>query len=144
MEAKQGALAGARTARNTSDQNNILQHPVSYPVPSVSGILMILRRKLNQAKGIVMVYQRHLSDMGEKAEEQQIIATLHLSIMLIHLLQPLPLQTRLLIHNRPLRRTFTVLGLESSADDTCAAVVTHDRRILSNVVARQDSLYVAF
>jgi hypothetical protein len=59
MEAKQGALAGARTARNTPDQNNIFQHPVSYPVPSVSGILMIPRRKLNQAKGIVMVYQRH-------------------------------------------------------------------------------------
>jgi hypothetical protein len=54
MEAKQGALAGARTARDTPDQNNIFQHP-----ESVSGILMIPRRKLNQAKGIVMVYQRH-------------------------------------------------------------------------------------
>jgi hypothetical protein len=40
------------------------------------------------------------------------------------------------------RRCFTVLGLESSADDTCAAVVTSDRRILSNVVSRQTALYV--
>lgn len=37
-------------------------------------------------------------------------------------------------------RMFTVLALESSADDTCAAVVTSDRQILSNVVQRQDSL----
>ncbi|KAH8107829.1 glycoprotease family-domain-containing protein [Cristinia sonorae] len=35
------------------------------------------------------------------------------------------------------RRHFTVLALESSADDTCAAVVTSDRRILSNVVVKQ-------
>jgi N6-L-threonylcarbamoyladenine synthase len=41
-----------------------------------------------------------------------------------------------------IRRCFTVLGLESSADDTCAAVVTSDRRILSNVVSRQTALYV--
>ncbi|KZT04628.1 glycoprotease [Laetiporus sulphureus 93-53] len=38
------------------------------------------------------------------------------------------------------RRTFTVLALESSADDTCAAVVTSNREILSNVVVRQDNL----
>lgn len=31
-----------------------------------------------------------------------------------------------------------VLGLESSCDDTCASVVTSDRRILSNVVIRSD------
>ena len=34
-------------------------------------------------------------------------------------------------------RDFTVLALESSADDTCAAVVTSDRKILSNVVINQ-------
>jgi N6-L-threonylcarbamoyladenine synthase len=35
-------------------------------------------------------------------------------------------------------RQFTVLALESSADDTCAAVVTSSRQILSNVVLRQN------
>ncbi|GJE96772.1 peptidase M22, glycoprotease [Phanerochaete sordida] len=43
---------------------------------------------------------------------------------------------------RPLRlasrRCFTLLGLESSADDTCAAVVTSEGRILSNVVVKQN------
>ncbi|KIP06017.1 hypothetical protein PHLGIDRAFT_107529 [Phlebiopsis gigantea 11061_1 CR5-6] len=34
-------------------------------------------------------------------------------------------------------RKFTVLALESSADDTCAAVVTSDRQIMSNVVIKQ-------
>ena len=34
-------------------------------------------------------------------------------------------------------RHFKVLALESSADDTCAAVVTSDRKILSNVVLKQ-------
>ncbi len=37
---------------------------------------------------------------------------------------------------RPLR----VLGLESSADDACAAVVSSERRILSNVVCRQHDI----
>jgi hypothetical protein len=36
------------------------------------------------------------------------------------------------------RRQFTVLALESSADDTCAAVVTSSRKILSNVVLKQN------
>ncbi|KAI0769577.1 glycoprotease [Trametes elegans] len=36
-------------------------------------------------------------------------------------------------------RYFTVLALESSADDTCAAVVTSDRKILSNVVVNQQA-----
>ena len=35
------------------------------------------------------------------------------------------------------KRTFTVLAFESSADDTCAAVVNSDRQILSNVVIKQ-------
>ncbi|KAJ4482234.1 Gcp-like domain-containing protein [Lentinula aciculospora] len=39
-----------------------------------------------------------------------------------------------------LNRFFTVLAFESSADDTCAAVVTSDRQILSNVVIRQNDL----
>lgn len=42
------------------------------------------------------------------------------------------------------RRTFTVLALESSADDTCAAVVTSDRKILSNVVISQHKQYVHY
>lgn len=37
-------------------------------------------------------------------------------------------------------RAFTVLALESSADDTCAAVVTSDRKVLSNVVINQQAL----
>ena len=36
------------------------------------------------------------------------------------------------------------LGIESSCDDTAAAVVSDDRRILSSVVADQASLHVAF
>ena len=35
-------------------------------------------------------------------------------------------------------RRFTVLALESSADDTCAAVVTSSRKILSNVILKQN------
>ncbi|KAK0193506.1 glycoprotease [Armillaria mellea] len=37
-------------------------------------------------------------------------------------------------------KTFTVLAFESSADDTCAAVVTSDHQILSNVVIKQHHL----
>ncbi|KAL5528226.1 QRI7 [Sanghuangporus sanghuang] len=37
------------------------------------------------------------------------------------------------------RRDFTVLALESSADDTCAAVVTSEREILSNIVLNQSA-----
>ncbi|KAH9846288.1 glycoprotease [Lenzites betulinus] len=36
-------------------------------------------------------------------------------------------------------RRFTVLALESSADDSCAAVVTSDRNVLSNVVVSQQA-----
>jgi N6-L-threonylcarbamoyladenine synthase len=39
-------------------------------------------------------------------------------------------------------RHFTVLALESSADDTCAAVVTSSGQILSNVVLKQNHVYV--
>jgi N6-L-threonylcarbamoyladenine synthase len=35
-------------------------------------------------------------------------------------------------------RHFTVLALESSADDTCAAVVASSGEILSNVVVKQN------
>lgn len=35
------------------------------------------------------------------------------------------------------RRYVTVLALESSADDSCAAVVTSEREILSNIVIKQ-------
>jgi N6-L-threonylcarbamoyladenine synthase len=39
-------------------------------------------------------------------------------------------------------RHLTVLALESSADDTCAAVVTSSGKILSNVVLKQHHVYV--
>ena len=38
----------------------------------------------------------------------------------------------------------TVLGIESSCDDTAAAVVTEDRRVLSSVVSGQAALHAAF
>ncbi|KAN0097174.1 Glycoprotease family domain containing protein [Tylopilus felleus] len=41
-------------------------------------------------------------------------------------------------------RCFTVLAVESSADDTCAAVVTSSRQILSNVVIKQHDLHEDF
>lgn len=51
------------------------------------------------------------------------------------------LPTRLL--PRGLRtRFFTVLALESSADDTCAAVVNSSGQILSNVVVKQNTMCV--
>ncbi|SEH84215.1 tRNA (adenosine(37)-N6)-threonylcarbamoyltransferase complex transferase subunit TsaD [Paracoccus alkenifer] len=40
--------------------------------------------------------------------------------------------------------TLTVLGIESSCDDTAAAVVTSDRRVLSSVVAGQAALHADF
>lgn len=43
---------------------------------------------------------------------------------------------------RRTRRLFTVLALECSADDTCAAVVTSSAQILSNVVVKQNHMYV--
>lgn len=39
-------------------------------------------------------------------------------------------------------RPFTVLAIETSADDTGAAVLTSNREILSNVVVKQNALYV--
>lgn len=39
-----------------------------------------------------------------------------------------------------LHRYFTVLALESSADDTCAAILTSRREILSNVVVKQNNV----
>ena len=46
----------------------------------------------------------------------------------------------LMLPSRAARRALTVLALESSADDSCAAIVTSTRRILANVVIRQDKL----
>ncbi|KDQ57719.1 hypothetical protein JAAARDRAFT_130097 [Jaapia argillacea MUCL 33604] len=55
-------------------------------------------------------------------------------------------RTHILASNllRITRRSFTVLGIESSADDTCAAIVTSDRQILSNVVVKQHDLHESF
>lgn len=52
------------------------------------------------------------------------------------------LKLRVPVHGYRVSRSFTVLAFESSADDTCAAVVTSDRKILSNVVVNQNDLYV--
>ncbi|GAA5994132.1 hypothetical protein JCM11641_003832 [Rhodosporidiobolus odoratus] len=41
-------------------------------------------------------------------------------------------------------RPLVVLGLESSADDTCASVVTSPREILSNVVLKQSNIHEAY
>lgn len=49
-------------------------------------------------------------------------------------------QRRHLTSNRPL----VVLGLESSADDSCCAIVDSSRRILANVVVKQHSLNARF
>ncbi len=43
-----------------------------------------------------------------------------------------------------MEQTITILGLESSCDDTAAAVVCADRRILSNIVMGQDDLHAGF
>ena len=43
-----------------------------------------------------------------------------------------------------MEQTITILGLESSCDDTAAAVVLNDGTILSNVVAGQDDLHAGF
>jgi N6-L-threonylcarbamoyladenine synthase len=37
-----------------------------------------------------------------------------------------------------------ILGIETSCDDTCAAVVTHDGQVLSNVVASQGLLHAEY
>jgi N6-L-threonylcarbamoyladenine synthase len=37
-----------------------------------------------------------------------------------------------------------ILGIETSCDDTCAAVVTDDGRVLSNVVASQGLLHAEY
>lgn len=39
-------------------------------------------------------------------------------------------------------RPFTVLAIETSADDTATAILTSNREILSNVVVKQNALYV--
>ncbi|KAG6862303.1 hypothetical protein C0995_016001 [Termitomyces sp. Mi166 len=41
-------------------------------------------------------------------------------------------------------RTFTVLALESSADDSCAAIVSDAPRILSNVVLKQHEIHEVY
>ena len=41
-------------------------------------------------------------------------------------------------------QSFSVLALESSANDTCTAVVTSSKQILSNVVIKQHSLFVFY
>ncbi|GAA5929514.1 hypothetical protein JCM10213_006394 [Rhodosporidiobolus nylandii] len=41
-------------------------------------------------------------------------------------------------------RPLVVLGLESSADDTCASVVTSSRQILSNVVLKQSTIHQTY
>ncbi|KAG6891748.1 hypothetical protein C0992_006169 [Termitomyces sp. T32_za158] len=45
---------------------------------------------------------------------------------------------------RPPFRAFTVLALESSADDSCAAIVSSTPRILANVVLKQHSIHQVY
>ncbi|GAA5867927.1 hypothetical protein JCM1840_003490 [Sporobolomyces johnsonii] len=45
---------------------------------------------------------------------------------------------------KPDGRPLLVLGLESSADDTCASIVSSDRKILSNVVLKQHKIHEAY
>ncbi|KAG6906217.1 hypothetical protein DXG01_015156 [Tephrocybe rancida] len=47
---------------------------------------------------------------------------------------------RRLLHSRP----FTVLALESSADDSCAAIVSSVPKILSNVVIKQNNIHEVY
>ncbi|KAG8214290.1 hypothetical protein J3R82DRAFT_7423 [Butyriboletus roseoflavus] len=53
-----------------------------------------------------------------------------------------PSVRRLFRHNGDSCRSryFTVLAIESSADDTCAAIVTSSRHVVSNVVIKQHNL----
>ncbi|KAF8972941.1 Gcp-like domain-containing protein [Flammula alnicola] len=44
----------------------------------------------------------------------------------------------------PTRRQFTVLAIESSADDTCAAVVDSSRKIHSNIVMKQHDIHEVY
>jgi len=44
-------------------------------------------------------------------------------------------------HARRLYRSFSVLAIETSADDTGVAIVSHDRRIQANVVIKQHSIH---
>ncbi|KAJ7287745.1 glycoprotease [Mycena rebaudengoi] len=44
----------------------------------------------------------------------------------------------------PPRRAFTVLAIESSADDTCAAIVCSNRKVLSNVIVKQHNLHLEY
>jgi hypothetical protein len=69
--------------------------------------------------------------VGAKADESRLAHTAAPMIC------PRLLPTRLRV---AARRHFTVLALESSADDTCAAVVTSSRKILSNVVLKQNHM----
>lgn len=48
---------------------------------------------------------------------------------------------RLSVSYFSIARRFTVLAIESSADDTCAAIVDSTRRIHSNVVIKQNEVY---
>ena len=54
---------------------------------------------------------------------------------------PADYRTRKTAHMTPIR---TILGIESSCDDTAAAVVQSDRKILSSVVVDQADLHAAF
>ncbi|KAF4620405.1 hypothetical protein D9613_000580 [Agrocybe pediades] len=58
----------------------------------------------------------------------------------------MPLRPRFLPSSlfRKHSRHFNVLAIESSADDTCAAVVNSSRRILANVVIKQHAVHEEF
>lgn len=64
------------------------------------------------------------------------------STLMLRLFQPIRPHTRTAFRRH--HRLFTVLALESSADDTCVAIVNSNRRILSNIVVKQHNVLVPF
>jgi N6-L-threonylcarbamoyladenine synthase len=48
------------------------------------------------------------------------------------------------LHGRCLGDRVVILGIETSCDETAAALVTDDGRVLSNVVASQSELHAEF
>ncbi|KAG1803408.1 uncharacterized protein BJ212DRAFT_1396006 [Suillus subaureus] len=60
------------------------------------------------------------------------------NVLLLQTLRDVPRTVHRTFRVHTGRRTFTVLDFESSADDTCAAVVTSSRQMLSNVVKQHD------
>ncbi|GAA5910968.1 putative N(6)-L-threonylcarbamoyladenine synthase [Sporobolomyces salmoneus] len=55
-----------------------------------------------------------------------------------------PISARRFVSTQIDRKPLLVLGLESSADDSCASIVSSTREILSNVVLKQNKIHESF